>query len=204
MVARPRSASSGPKAVASCAGSADRYGTHIAPRDYAQESWMSNAESMYHGDEIAIIGMSGRFPGAGMIDTFWRNLCDGVESIAIFSDQELLAAGVDPALLDNPNYVKAGGALEDIALFDAAFFGFTPREAEVMDPQQRLFLECAWHALEHAGYDPERYPGRVGVYAGVGANNYLVNLYSNRDLVESMGAVQTALGNEKDHLTTRI
>ena len=165
---------------------------------------MSNAESIYHGDEIAIIGMSGRFPGAGTIDAFWRNLCDGVESIAFFSDQELLAAGVDPALLDNPNYVKAGGALEDIALFDAAFFGFTPREAEVLDPQQRLFLECAWQALEHAGYDPETYAGRIGVYASVSLNNYVFNLFAHRELVSAVGIFQIGLGNDKDHLPTHV
>ena len=95
-----------------------------------------------------------------------RTCAQGVESIVFFSDQELAAAGVDPALLRSPDYVKASGVLDDIDLFDAAFFGITPREAEIIDPQQRLFLECAWEALEHAGYDPESYDGPIGVYAG--------------------------------------
>ena len=106
---------------------------------------MSNnpTSSANNGLDIAIIGMAGRFPGAANVDEFWRNLKSGVESISFFSDEELLAAGVDPAVFNAPNYVKAGGALEGIDLFDASFFGFTPREAEIMDPQQRLFLECA-------------------------------------------------------------
>ena len=137
---------------------------------------MSNnpTSSANNGLDIAIIGMAGRFPGAANVDEFWRNLKAGVESISFFSDEELLAAGVDPAVFNAPNYVKAGGVLEGIDLFDASFFGFTPREAEIMDPQQRLFLECAWEALESAGYDPEQYGGSIGVYAGAGMNGYLI------------------------------
>ena len=118
---------------------------------------MSNsAVSDHHnGFEIAIIGMAGRFPGARDIDELWQNLRDGVESIAFFSDEELASSGIDPTVLSDPNYVKARGVLEDAEWFDASFFGFTPREAELMDPQHRLFLECAWEALEHAGYDAE-------------------------------------------------
>ena len=86
---------------------------------------------------------------------FWRNLRDGVESISFFSDQELAAEGISPALLAEPGYVKAGAVLEGVKLFDAGFFGYSPREAELIDPQQRLFLECAWTALEAAGYSPE-------------------------------------------------
>src|ERR1051325_8176834 len=153
---------------------------------------------------IAIIGMAGRFPGARNVEQFWLNLRDGVESISFFTDQELLAAGVDPALLAHPNYVKAGGVLEDIEYFDAGFFGFNPREAEITDPQQRLFLECAWEAMENAGYDTERYEGAIGVYAGVGMNSYLLNLYTNRELMSSVGTVQVAVGNDKDHLPTRV
>src|SRR5262245_9362906 len=111
----------------------------------------------YNGLEIAVIGMAGRFPGAKNIGEFWRNLRDGVESIAFFSDAELAASGIDPTELSDPNYVKAKGVLKDAELFDASFFGFTPREAELMDPQHRLFLECAWEALEHAGYAAEQY-----------------------------------------------
>src|SRR5690349_21750297 len=105
---------------------------------------MPSGNRVYHGDELAIIAMAGRFPQAADIEAFWRNLRDGVESITFFSDQELLAAGVPPALLHDPHYVKARGTLDAIEWFDAAFFGLPPREAEILDPQQRLFLECSW------------------------------------------------------------
>jgi amino acid adenylation domain-containing protein/non-ribosomal peptide synthase protein (TIGR01720 family) len=154
---------------------------------------------------IAIVGMSGRFPGARNIAEFWENLRNGVESISFFSEQELRNEGIDKAVLSNPNYVRAKGVLEGIDLFDAAFFGFSPREAEIMDPQQRLFLECAWEALEDAGYNADAYPGLIGVYAGVGMNTYfLFNLYSNPDLVESIGVYQTIISNDKDFLSTRV
>ncbi|HEY0602392.1 MAG TPA: SDR family NAD(P)-dependent oxidoreductase [Herpetosiphonaceae bacterium] len=154
--------------------------------------------------EIAVVGLSGRFPGAPDIDTFWRNLCDGVESIALFSEQELLESGISPALLAQPGYVRAGGALDNIDLFDAAFFGYSPREAEIMDPQQRLFLECAWTALEHAGYAPDNIAVPTGVYAGVSLNRYWLNLASNLDLVEALGSFHTVMSNDRDFLTTRI
>src|SRR5215204_4391699 len=113
---------------------------------------MSNTELQDVADGIAIIGMAGRFPGAKDLDEFWHNLRAGVESITFLSDEQLRASGVSPAMLRNPCYVKAAALLDDIELFDAPFFNFTPREAEVTDPQQRLFLECAWEALESAGY----------------------------------------------------
>src|SRR5262245_23754253 len=97
--------------------------------------------------DIAIIGMSGRFPGASNLDEFWRNLRDSVESIRPFTDAELKSFGVPPASLGDPNFVKAGAILENIEMFDAAFFGYSPGEAEIIDPQQRVFLECAWQAL---------------------------------------------------------
>ncbi|MGJ5676051.1 MAG: SDR family NAD(P)-dependent oxidoreductase [Nostochopsis sp.] len=156
-------------------------------------------------DEIAIIGINGRFPGAKNVDKFWEILRDGIESISHFTDEELLAAGVDSDLLNDPNYVKAGSIIEDIELFDAAFFGFTPREAEITDPQHRLFLESAWEALESAGYDSESYNGKVGVFAGVTNSNYLfVNLYSNQQLIHSLDALNLFIGNEKDNLSTQI
>jgi acyl transferase domain-containing protein len=156
-------------------------------------------------DGVAIIGMAGRFPGARDLGAFWKNLRDGVESVSFFSNDELVSAGIDPALLANPDYVRAKAVLEDAELFDAAFFGFNPREAEIIDPQHRLFLECAWEALEVASYDPERYDGTVGVYAGTSMNTYLVtNLFSNPALIEAVGRYQTMLGNDKDFLPTRV
>ncbi|MGV2787938.1 hypothetical protein GNF98_20095, partial [Clostridium perfringens] len=123
-----------------------------------------------NGLEIAVIGMAARFPGADSIDQFWNNLRDGVESITFFTDEELVQAGVDPQLVSHPSYVKAKGALNGIEQFDAAFFGYSPREAQLMDPQLRLFHECAWEAIEAAAYNPDTYPGLIGVYAGATPN----------------------------------
>ena len=153
---------------------------------------------------IAIVGMAGRFPGARDVEAFWDNLRNGVESISFFSDEELSAAGVPGALLKDPRYVKARGSLEAADLFDAAFFGYTPREAQLIDPQQRVFLECAWEALERAGYDPERFPGLIGVYAGSTGNTYAANLRSNRALLDSVGGLQTIVGSGGDFLPTRV
>lgn len=151
------------------------------------------------GREIAIIGMAGRFPGAMTVAQFWRNLCAGVESISFFSDQELLLAGLDPALLADPNYVRASAVLDDIECFDADFFDFLPHEAGQIDPQQRLFLECAWEALEDAAYDSQQHQGAIGVFAGVGSNAYLRDsLDVDRRLVGLMEDDQAAVDNEKD------
>jgi acyl transferase domain-containing protein len=153
---------------------------------------------------VAIVGLAARFPGARDAGELWRNLRDSVESISFFTDEELVAAGVDPALLADPRYVRAKGCLADADLFDAAFFGFTPREAEAMDPQHRVFLECAWEALEDAGCDPQRTAGRVGVWAGSGTSSYLIsNLLSNRERLEALGALQVMLLNDRDFLATR-
>ncbi len=166
---------------------------------------MSVTETELSLDGIAIIGMSGRFPGARTIDELWRNLCGGVESISFFSDEELLEAGVDPELLKLPNYVRARGALGDAEYFDAAFFGHSPSVAELMDPQHRLFLECAWTALEHAGYDSERYKGRIGVFGGESMNTYLLNnVFSHMRMVASVDSLQASIGNDKDSLTTEV
>lgn len=165
---------------------------------------MSEPDFLVDPEDIAIVGMSCRFPGAANIDMFWSNLRAGVETITFFSDAELLAAGIDSRLLRNPHYVKAHGVLEDIDLFDAAFFGFTAREAEITDPQHRIFLECAWEALEHAGYDSEQYAGLIGIYAGASMSAYMVNIVSNRDIVDLVGNYQITLGNDKDFLPTRV
>jgi acyl transferase domain-containing protein/SAM-dependent methyltransferase len=153
---------------------------------------------------IAIIGMAGRFPGAKDLDSFWQNLRDGVESMSHFTDEQLIAAGVDRSLLQHPNYVKAGFVLEDIEMFDAQFFDYSPREAEILDPQHRIFLECAWSALENAGYDPKNSNNLTGVYAGASMSDYLLrNLLSHRQLVKSLGW-QIGMGNEQEFLPTRV
>jgi phthiocerol/phenolphthiocerol synthesis type-I polyketide synthase E len=166
---------------------------------------MHNVDLTEVRDEIAIIGMAGRFPGAKDIDEFWRNLRNGVESIAFFTPEELAASGVDPDLLKDPAYVPAAGFLEEADSFDASFFGYSPREAELMDPQQRIMLECAWMAVEHAGYDPEEYDGLIGVFGGVARNTYFIhNVAVYLDLIHSGALYEAMLGSEKDFPATRI
>lgn len=156
--------------------------------------------------DIAIIAMSGRFPGAKNIDAFWENLRFGVESVSWFSDEELLMNGEKPELLKNPNYVRASAVLDDnIELFDANLFGFNPKDAEILDPQQRLFLECAWETLEQAGYDSQTYSGSIGVYAGLSASDYLFkNLYLNPAVSRTVSTYQLTLATDKDLLPTRV
>jgi acyl transferase domain-containing protein len=157
------------------------------------------------GTEIAIIGMVGRFPGAPDLETFWRNLRGGVESTTAFTVEELRAAGIEEAVLAHPRYVRTRGVVAGAELFDAAFFGYSPREAEIMDPQHRVFLECAWEALENAGYASEREAGRVGVFGSVGLNTYLLNnLLTRRDVLRAVGGYRAAIGSDKDYLTTRV
>ncbi len=163
---------------------------------------MSGADTFSY--DIAVIGMAGRFPGARNVEEFWRNLREGVESVSFFSDEELLGRGVSAESLSDADYVKAGAVVEDAEQFDAPFFNFTPREAEMTDPQHRLFLEHAWQALETAGYDAEKYAGRIGVFAGESVNSYLLhNLLPQRELIESVGVFQTLIGNDRDHLATQ-
>src|SRR6202453_4614280 len=155
---------------------------------------------------IAIVGMAGRFPGARDVEQFWRNLRDGVDSIRSLTDRELLAAGAKLEYLQRPDYVKRASTLDDVDLFDAAFFGISPRDAAIMDPQHRHFLECAWEALEDAGQPPQRFSGSIGVFAGSGMNSYLIhNLLANDELAESAGLFQLKqTGNDKDVLATRV
>lgn len=154
---------------------------------------------------IAIIGMAGRFPHADDLSAFWRLVSEGVECLEELSDADLLAAGIPPALLEHPLYVKRGTFIERAEWFDAGFFGLSPREAQVLDPQQRVFLECAWEAIEHAGYAPAALPDSVGVYAGTSMNTYLYHqLLRNPALAEAVGAYQMMLGNDKDFLATRV
>ena len=153
---------------------------------------------------IAIIGIVGYFPGAKDVDEFWQNLCNGQESIRFFSDEELLASGVDPSWLREPQYVKAGARLKDIEMFDASFFDFSPREAEIMDPQHRILLECAWSALENAGYIPGASKELTGVYVGTNLSIYMLNnLSSNPDSIKSMGS-SIFFSNVQDFAATRV
>ncbi len=164
----------------------------------------ADIENIRPGLDIAVIGMAGRFPGAGNIDEFWNNLKNGVESIAFFSDEELRQAGISQQVLEHPGYVRANSVLEDIEYFDASFFGYSPREAEKMDPQIRIMHECTWEALEDAGYDPYEYPGVIGFF--VGANNnvtwqlkvFMSGVVGSADRLTSMHLC------DRDHISTRI
>ena len=154
-------------------------------------------------DSVAVIGMTGRFPGAANLDQLWRNLCNSVESISFFTPEEL-GPGIDENLRNDPDYIRARGLIEGADLFDAAFFGISPLEARVMDPQQRVFLELAQQALENAGYDPERYKGRIGVFAGIGDNHYYTtNLLTHPDLLAMAGKLAVEYGNQKDYIALR-
>ncbi len=155
-------------------------------------------------DALAIVGMSGRFPRAANIDEFWANLRSGLECISFFSPEEMEEAGMAPAFFRHPSFVNAGGVLDGIEMFDAGFFGLSPREAEIQDPQQRLFLECSWEALEHAGYDPHKYDGAIGVFGGSALSSYLFNIISNPELMALVGTFQVLLGNDKDHVSTQV
>jgi acyl transferase domain-containing protein len=155
--------------------------------------------------DIAVIGMACRLPGADDPDQYWRNLREGVESITFFTDDELSRRGVAPELLANPKYVKAAGVFRDGEGFDASFFGYNAREAEIMDPQHRHFLEVSYHALEDAGYDPARYGGRIGVYGGCTMNTYLpMNIIPNGRIVDVMSDLHIMLGGDKEYLPARV
>jgi phthiocerol/phenolphthiocerol synthesis type-I polyketide synthase E len=155
--------------------------------------------------DVAVIGMSGRFPGAKNPKEFWNNLAQGVESIRTFTDEELLQRGVHAAFLQDSNFVKSGSVLSEIDQFAAPFFGYSPREAELTDPQHRLFLECSWEALEDAGYAPRHLKGQVGVYAGSSLSSYMLfNLAGNPAVHPIEEAFQVMLGGDKDFLCTRL
>ena len=155
-------------------------------------------------DAIAVVGMSCNFPGASSCEQYWQNLQNGVESTTRFTREELLAAGVPESLVDDPRYVPVNGVIKDVELFDADYFGLTPKEASLTDPQHRIFLECAHQALENAGYDSNRYAGEIAVYAGTGPSSYLLqNLFKNPDLKNSSD-FQLFVGNTQDFLSTRV
>ncbi len=172
------------------------------PGSNASRNSSSSARPAPWNDGIAIIGMSARFPGARNVREFWKKLEAGESFVSDLSEDELRAAGVDPATLRRSEYVRRGSILEDAEYFDAKFFGFNRREAEITDPQHRVFLETAWQALEDAGYTGDG--ARIGVYAGVSVNSYFFQLMSHPDLVESVGGYQLMLGNDKDFLASRV
>ncbi len=152
--------------------------------------------------DIAVVGLAGRFPGANNIKEYWDNLANGRESITFFSDEELQQTAVDPTFIAAPNYVKAAPVLNDYRSFDARFFDYSPKEAMLMDPQQRVFLECAWHALEHAGYNPFTIEGPVGVFGGTAMNTYFMNSGYHGQFVTDY--LSTLIGNDNNFLTTRV
>lgn len=173
-------------------------GNHTHPRSSTKSTEAA------HAGRVAIIGMVGRFPGADNLTELWRNLINSVESISFFTPEEL-GPGIDDSLRNDPDYIRARGILSGAELFDAAYFGINPLEARIMDPQQRVFLELAQHALENAGYDPSRYKGRIGVFAGAGDNHYYsTNLLTHPDLLATAGKLAVEYGNEKDYLALRI
>jgi amino acid adenylation domain-containing protein len=153
---------------------------------------------------VAIVAMTARLPGARDLDTFWRNLCDGVESIERMDLDAVLSGGLDERVVRDPAYVPAHSSIADVDMFDAAYFDYTPREAELMDPQQRLFLECASEALAQAGIDPQRADERIGVFAGAGMTSYLYLLLQRPDLVRASGGWQAVIRSDKDYLPLRV
>src|SRR6185437_2256648 len=155
-------------------------------------------------DRIAVVGMAGRYPGAQDLHQFWQNLKEGKECISLYTAEDLTEAGVDPALVARANYVRAQGSCTGTYLFDAGFFGYSPREAELLDPQHRVFLECAWEALEHAACEPWSYPGRIGVFAGAGPTQYLFELLSMPEIWKSTNEFAISTYADRDFLATRV
>lgn len=175
-----------------------------APKVEVRES---STDDQAGDDQIAIVGMALRVPGADDPDQFWENLVSGKESISRFKKEELAY----PDEYESPGFVPAKGIIEGIDLFDASFFGILPKDAEIMDPQQRIFLELAWEAMEKAGYQPDNHSERIGVYAGAYFDTYLLtNLCTDQKFLHNLipqiqvGSLQTELGNDKDYLATRV
>ena len=168
---------------------------------------MADTDSEKTNDsDIAIVGVAARVPGAASASQFWSNLVAGRESVEVFTPEELVAAGESPERVRRPNYVRSGAPLGKMEHFDAEFFGFSPKEAAILDPQHRQFFECAWEALEDAGHMPERFEGPIGVFAGAGMGSYFYfNLCTNPGLVDSVGMfLLRHTGNDKDFLSTRL
>jgi amino acid adenylation domain-containing protein len=167
-------------------------------------SEVEHADAVRTGLEIAVVGMAGRFPGADSVDEFWQNIREGKESIRFFTDEELEALGARREKLEDPGYVKAAGRMENVDSFDAPFFGYTHREAEIMDPQMRLFHQIAWSALEDAGYDPGRYDGLIGVYAGAGANAAWTALNQMKTVAGAVDSFMVSILSDGNYLSARV
>ncbi|MDE2247007.1 MAG: amino acid adenylation domain-containing protein [Xanthomonadaceae bacterium] len=188
-----------PIALAGRRGAAD-----AAAHGPARMGRQRSAAPAGQAEPVAIIGMSGRFPGAGDVEAFWDNLCAGRESITRF-DPEQLDPSIPAELRNDPAYVPARGVIDAVEWFDAAFFGINPREAELMDPQQRLFLELCWECMERAGHVPDAQEGPVGVFGGMYNASYFRNhLGAHPELIEKLGAFQVMLDNEKDFVAPRV
>jgi acyl transferase domain-containing protein/thioesterase domain-containing protein/NAD(P)-dependent dehydrogenase (short-subunit alcohol dehydrogenase family) len=165
------------------------------------------SDALHIGEtDIAIVGMAAHLPGAADIAAYWRNLRDGLSAIRRFTDDDLLSAGEDPGLVRHRDYVPFGAPLDGFEMFDADFFGFSPKDAAITDPQHRQFLETAWEALETAGHVPDRFRGQIGVFAGCGMGSYFYfNICSNPDLVKGTGMfLLRHTGNDKDFMATRL
>jgi amino acid adenylation domain-containing protein len=171
----------------------------------AQAAPLLNPQQRLGGSsDIAVIGLAGRFPGADDVEGLWRVLSAGVEAITFLSDEELMRSGISSEVFNDSRYVRARGILNGSDLFDAAFFGYSPREAQLMDPQQRLFLEGAWQTIEDGGYDCSRFPGRIGVFGGTGVDTYFFNILSNPEFIRPVDSYHIRLGNRSDFLTARV
>jgi acyl transferase domain-containing protein len=188
------------------AGSTKESGSRTAPdtasdRLPAPDTAPGTAADSVKPDDIAIIGMAGRFPGADDVQAFWRNLVDGIESITVFPPEELRAQGVSEELLAHPGYIPSRPVLRSVGDFDAEFFGYTPWEAALTDPQQRLFLECVWECLEDGGYAPRSTKAPVGVFAGANISTYLLRLAATPQALAGVDDYQLVISNDKDALT---
>jgi phthiocerol/phenolphthiocerol synthesis type-I polyketide synthase E len=165
---------------------------------------VTNPHDLSNSDaHIAVVGMSLRLPGATTPEQYWANLAEGVESISHFSLSDLLAAGIPHQMLDNPSFVRSRGMLPGIDEFDGGLFGFTPLESLILDPQQRIFLQLAWEALDYAGCDPTRWDGSIGVFGGTGTAVYMYEVFSNKQLRDQCSPFQIGIHNDKDFIATR-
>ncbi|MDN3638483.1 amino acid adenylation domain-containing protein [Simiduia curdlanivorans] len=179
---------------------------HLVSNYETEEQDLSQYQVNASDDDIAIIGYAGRFAGAEDTDSLWRNLCQNIEALRFASDDELRSAGVSEENIQDPDYIRAYFSLDDLEYFDAGFFGYQPREAELMDPQHRIFLEQAWAALDNAGYsDTERYTNKISVFGGIARDAYSHNYVSKHSTYqEDISEFYVNMGNDKNFPATRV